>query len=1306
MAALKEALYYAVFFDIAVEHLAAFEHGLTQEAQAVERLEPKTARFHLWQSSCDASRWVVLEAFREPAGWGGVGRGREALGDALRSTAEVQLTQRAEARSRSAQSNHRGAAGSGCRCSQPVGGSSLDRGSCSVSSSLSLQGCRWIVDPVRRGLWLAIPGVVGRPRPRSDGRQPRQQFFSTLIRTGDWPLHLQALCAHRLPWQLIVRRPQGPVFAAMVDIDMAPLDEEEETNELNISSFDYLEMTQEQAEVTQEAWEMFLDCYESSEGPGEALHDAVIDASPTLSTLFKMPRAVTAMRFQEGLHQIINSLTEPQDVKNLVDILGFKHLNLELTVAKVEVIRDAILELMGNELGGSLTKEMALGLLKVLNYIGGALIYIRSHYADRVKILNESWVEANREKDRSKQKEREAKEKARQEEALAEEEAHAARMQKRRKEKEHDVPKTFYDMFCFNAAVMDLLEPWMYEILDCFEVIVLNAANTFRLQEECDVLTLKIAKIEADSANIKLSDFKAVMLASLRSLVPKGWSSSHEAAWSWLWEQVENLLRRQLDRTHQREVALTQVFASMDDQTRQRITWALYGKFFELVPAGQDYFKQSASRLAMIASRVLDMSLELFKYPYRMVDEISALGLRHVGYAIPVEYFGPFVSACIETLQTEITAEKVIESFAWSLGLVSRMLVRTMKEGSTIVMKAINENDKELLRSALGCAPRGERADWVLTVSVGTQSISPLMWAIESGNWRSAELIIEDLLTIRADREKYYYGLDQLFLRHPDFVEILATKATSLLWTLFDGMVWRSHLAQDGLRRTNYYIKHFVIDSEGKFPEAIDNLVTLQNPSVALHPFVVCVSDIIWSKVVRTFFVREKAWQFIALLIFVISHGVLHADRDGLRITLFVFKALIYLVVLPLLIYGRVRYVREAIGDKEMVKILGGRIPIPQRYIDNWREPACLLLAICLLISVCLEPILHCLDSSGDFDGAGLFTDACPEVEHIREVYNTFAMVVIALYMALLMDLATLSTQLGAYVLVVLNVLPELFLMLIGVGFFILMFATCMAVSLNDVASFQTFPMAMLRLFQFSIKTNSEAELVEIAESPVLAVAMGAFVALVILGNFSIFVAQLTCAHQEIYASMVGYACLRRMQIEVDSVQNLKQNLWKHFVDGLRLDEPLERLGESLRTVSCFTWVLACINISLIRLFGEGDIGLAGGIQRMECAKAHPQYRESIQRFGGSTSSRVPWPRENLQANTEDERLDKAMKKFTKAVAIVAKKTLKMSDLGSNLSGLSLGSKKSKSSNSSNGSSSASAEEDTKSNSSTKSEAE
>lgn len=61
-----------MFFDIAPQHLLAFEHGLITEAQAIEELEPKTARFHLWQSCMEVSRWVVLEAFREAAGGPGM----------------------------------------------------------------------------------------------------------------------------------------------------------------------------------------------------------------------------------------------------------------------------------------------------------------------------------------------------------------------------------------------------------------------------------------------------------------------------------------------------------------------------------------------------------------------------------------------------------------------------------------------------------------------------------------------------------------------------------------------------------------------------------------------------------------------------------------------------------------------------------------------------------------------------------------------------------------------------------------------------------------------------------------------------------------------------------------------------------------------------------------------------------------------------------------------------------------------------------------------------------------------------------
>ena len=47
-----------------------------------------------------------------------------------------------------------------------------------------------------------------------------------------------------------------------------------------------------------------------------------------------------------------------------------------------------------------------------------------------------------------------------------------------------------------------------------------------------------------------------------------------------------------------------------------------------MAPAGQDYFKQSTTRLYFIADKVIEMTVGIFKEPRSMVEDISALGLR------------------------------------------------------------------------------------------------------------------------------------------------------------------------------------------------------------------------------------------------------------------------------------------------------------------------------------------------------------------------------------------------------------------------------------------------------------------------------------------------------------------------------------------------------------------------------------------------------------------------------------------------------------------------------------------------------
>merc|ERR1719247_3169145 len=106
----------------------------------------------------------------------------------------------------------------------------------------------------------------------------------------------------------------------------------------------------------------------------------------------------------------------------------------------------------------------------------------------------------------------------------------------------------------------------MAEVLDCFDNIVTNVANSARLQEECDILMLRISKVSKGNPNF--GEYKSCMLASLRSLLPKDWSTAHEVAWSWLWENVEKLLKSNMGNPPIYEKAVAKLIASLDEATK------------------------------------------------------------------------------------------------------------------------------------------------------------------------------------------------------------------------------------------------------------------------------------------------------------------------------------------------------------------------------------------------------------------------------------------------------------------------------------------------------------------------------------------------------------------------------------------------------------------------------------------------------------------------------------------------------------------------------------------------------------------
>merc|ERR1712187_185957 len=102
------------------------------------------------------------------------------------------------------------------------------------------------------------------------------------------------------------------------------------------------------------------------------------------------------------------------------------------------------------------------------------------------------------------------------------------------------------------------------------------------------------------------------------------------------------------------------------------------------------------------------------------------------------------------------------------------------------------------------------------------------------------------------------------------------------------------------------------------------------------------------------------------------------------------------------------------------------------------------------------------------------------------------------------------------------------------------------------------------------------------------------------------------------------------MGIVTESMVSVSGKRWDKFISSLHLEDPCE--------------------------FGEGDIGLSGGMQVLEPASLNVTTVDMIRRFGGSTSPAAQWPEEDQAGDDEEDRfermerlIEKAMKRMTSA---------------------------------------------------------
>jgi hypothetical protein len=1029
---------------------------------------------------------------------------------------------------------------------------------------------------------------------------------------------------------------------------------DEAFGDINMNTLEEYVMPGNLVSGVQDAWKTFVNSAQSPEAAGEAIYTAIFEGAPSLQYLFTAPRAVLAMEFMNGFKSFVSELEDPPKLKMLAETLGFQLLHIDVSVPRVVVFRDAILDLFQIELGEKFTPDALEGLKRILNYVGGAVIFVKAHYAGRITCLLNSWKVCNKETTTLDTEEEEAEETGGylhvkhyehskkqskwslsrfvQSQQFNKEDNDAKRetakenaedtSKKKGSYEVQNVPTVYPDMFLFNAAVMGFGQSeWMHEVLDCFHDIVVNVANSSRLQQECAVLALRISK--KNPGQVNLNEYKSCMLASLRSLLPKDWDSAHEVAWTWLWENVERMVLNIHGKPPIWEKALSKFLDSLDEDQRFEVRKQIYIRFFSVAPQGQDFFKQSNTYLHFIAERVLQMTLEMYREPAKMVDDISALGLRHVGYGIPTEIVNPFVQSCVDVIRTVAPDEITVEAYRSSLGLIANILGRTITEGATVVMKAINVNKGLQLKKAVSGAPRGERSSWMLTVQVGTQNISPLAWSLESGSLDATIAIFKDLLTIRADREKYYYGLDELFARHPDIIDRVCIEAPAILPMVLDGLIWRSHQTEGSLRRVNYYVKHLLVDEDGNFSKTLEWVTRLKDPKIVTHPMVVLVSDLLWQRVVYPTFLFGKTWFLLTLMLFVTSQSVLQyigdtsKMSDTQRIIVFACRAFIYLCSMTQLIYCHSRDTFKAFREGDIYPILFVWVPC---YLKKWQEAASCALAVSLVVMLIIEPIAACWR----YRGNTWFDAACSEGEDQRAVYEFFSMCATFLYYTLLIDFAAISTRLSAFVLICIRMTPEVSLFFVAITSFILSFASAISVVKHSDESFAgildgsySLLRMVLGMFDTSLYHRLEAE-------PTVLLMVFIFLIITTMFLISLFIAQLSCAYSSVYEDMVGYARLERGAIIVEMMPNVPKRRFYNFLRDMQFSKRIE--------------------------FNAGDVGLAGGVQVTEPSSVNPTTVDSIKRFGGSTNAEIAWPADEEGESTEADHFDRIEKLMHRAL--------------------------------------------------------
>lgn len=396
------------------------------------------------------------------------------------------------------------------------------------------------------------------------------------------------------------------------------------------------------------------------------------------------------------------------------------------------------------------------------------------------------------------------------------------------------------------------------------------------------------------------------------------------------------------------------------------------------------------------------------------------------------------------------------------------------------------------------------------------------------------------------------------------------------------------------------------------------------------------VSDLVWNKLVRSYFMYDQIFRMINFVIFILAGCFLNQPtvmRDPVWSKALVgVRVLVYTMGFAKLLYSHVRELYRSSTRQDWKIIWRVRVPT---YLLKGPEMLSFMLMLNMASMMVVEPMIHCFGTSENFAEF-----QCENwTDDMSLAYEVFLVIGIFLYVFLIFGIgSSISIEISEYRVLCMSAVKQVALCLGVVTLAIFTFGfviTAMTREIGNLSSneFMDVGSAISNLARLAIGMMDTGELRNIAEeSPFLLIVISMFMLLVCSFFFNILVSQFCGVYSSLAEDSEGHARLSRGEVILDTLKAVQMKQWKSFVDLLALDQRTD--------------------------FDEGDIGLAGGVKVFEPAGANPKTQDQIIRFGGATDPSLPWPERN------DDNTETTEKMIQRTIAHSLKKLMKGSAKG------------------------------------------